>query len=203
MRKLFFKVLDDTCNINEIRVLVDELPERAIRHMDGRAEVVIPKLFPGETADEGFCKWAKTAAGTKFIQAVQVLSHQGAISVTRSRGGGKRSGKRLEPVIMGIARRAGGNKDKGGGRPKDEPLGALITHLAMDWLLLTGSRPITGRSDGTAFGDLVHTILGWQGIDPERAAYGLRLYQGSSKSVAGDTGSIITDERPRALDAAT
>jgi hypothetical protein len=180
MRELFFKVIEDTCNINEVRRLVDVLPERAIRHIDRRAEVVIPKLFRGETADKGFRPWAKTASRKKLIQVVRVLSYQGVMPVSRSRGPGKRSRERGEPVILGVARRAGGGKNKGG-RPGDEALRALIRHLAMDFLLLSGEHPVAGRSDGTPFGDLVHSVLQWEGIESERAEYALRQYLESSK----------------------
>jgi hypothetical protein len=202
MRKLFFKAHEDDCSPIEIRSLVDALPERAIDQIDRRAAIVIPKLFRGETADHGFRQWAKTAARKKFIQAVQVLSSQGARPVDRSRGPGKRSGMRVEPFIMGVARRAGGAKDKGG-RPKDESLVAFVAHLAMDWLLLTGRRPIAGRSDGTAFGDLVHSILQLENITPERASYALRRYQESSKSFAGDPELLNADKASTALRATT
>jgi hypothetical protein len=109
---------------------------------------------------------------------------------------------RVEPSIMGVARRAGGSKDKGG-RPKDESLVAFVAHLAMDWLLLTGQRPIAGRSDGTAFGDLVHSILQWENVTPERASYALRRYQESSKSFAGDPELLNTDKSSTALRATT
>jgi hypothetical protein len=202
MRELYFKVHEDACNPNEVRALVDALPERAISNIDRRAEVVIPKLFAGETADHGFGLWAKTAAPEKFIQAVQVLSAQGAMLVDRSRGPGKRSSMRLEPVIMGVARGAGGGTDKGG-RPRDDALRALVRHLAMDWLLLSGGRPIAGRSYGTPFGDLVHSILQWENVTPERASYALRYYQESYKSLAGDPELLIADKPSTALDVTT
>jgi hypothetical protein len=202
MRELFFKVIDDTCNINEVRRLVDVLPERAIRHIDRRAEVVIPKLFPGETADEGFRPWAKTASRKRLIQAVRLLSYQGVVPVSRSRGPGKRSRERAEPVILGVARGAGRGKDKGG-RPRDETIGTLITHVAMDFLLLSGGRPIAGRSDGTPFGDLVHSILRWEGVEYERAEYALRQYLASSKFVADNLDLPIADKPSTALDVTT
>jgi hypothetical protein len=202
MRQLFFKVHEDKCDPDEIREFVDALPEPAITNIDRRAAIVIPRLFPGETADHGFRQWAKTAASQKLVQAARVLSAQGAKFVDRSRGPGKRSGMRVEPVIMGVARRAGGGIDKGG-RPRDESLRALITHLAVDWLLLSGKQPIAGRSDGTPFGDLAHSVLQWEGIDYERAEYALRQYAESSKSLRGDAELLFAEKASTALRATT
>jgi ABC-type cobalamin/Fe3+-siderophores transport system ATPase subunit len=73
----------------------------------------------------------------------------------------------------------------------------------MDWLLLSGEEPIAGRSDGSPFGDLVHSILQWQGIDYERAEYALRQYAQSSRSLAGDRELLIADKPSTALDLTT
>jgi hypothetical protein len=138
IRKLFFKAHEDNCAPDEIVELVDELPEQAVGYIDRRATLVIPKLFPGETADNGFRQWARTASRTELIVAAQVLSSEGASLVDRSRGTGKRSGKRVEPVVMGLARGAGGHKHKGG-RPKDEPMAVLIAQSRLG-LALTHRR---------------------------------------------------------------
>jgi len=186
MRELYFKVHDDRCGPvhynkcrpDEIRSLVDALPDQAINHIDRRAKDVIPKLFPGETADQGFRQWVKTAKRKQLIAAMQVLSSEGAALVDRSRGPGKRSRMRPEPVIMGVARGGGGSKDEGG-RLRDDRLEALVRNLAIDWSLLTGKQPITGRSDISPFGDLVHSVLQWEHIEKKRVEHALRRYLAS------------------------
>jgi hypothetical protein len=194
-----------------IRKLLQRLPEQGMQYLDRRAIDVIPKLFRDEKADDGFKQWAKNAPDRRFVEAVWVLSSEGGTPVNRSRGPGKRSGERAEPVIMGVARgverkpaeAADGDKliafitnpETGlvfpseipvargphqhklkEGRPGNEPLQNLIRHLAIDWVLLTEESPIAGRSDHTAFGNLVHSILQWVGIEYEGAVNALRQF---------------------------
>jgi hypothetical protein len=46
-------------------------------------------------------------------------------------------------------------------------------YLAMDWLTATGEPPKHGRSDNTAFGDLVHSVFQWLALPEGSAAYAL------------------------------
>jgi hypothetical protein len=143
-----------------LRARLHRLPRRAMDELDTRAQHLIPRLFPGETADQGFLAWAKGAAGKKLIEAVRVLSADGGQRVSRSRGGGKRSRPRLEPLILGQVRGAGGGRLKGG-RPSHNAQDNLVTHLAIDWNLVTEVGPSPGRSDYQGFGDLVHSVFQW------------------------------------------
>jgi hypothetical protein len=49
-------------------------------------------------------------------------------------------------------------------------------HLALDWYQATGKRADRGRSDGTGFGELVHSVLQHLEISPGAAAHALRTY---------------------------
>jgi hypothetical protein len=173
-----------------VREEVQKLPREAIEYMARRARRVIPLLFPGTYSDAyrfdpperfaaQFLEWVEAADDGKFIKAVRVLSSEGGRVVCgRSRGGGKRSPIRLEPVIMGIARGAGthGLRD---GAPTQDALHELVMHLALDWLHATDKAPKSGRSDSSGFGDLVHSVFQWLDVSEdssETAAYALRRY---------------------------
>ncbi len=118
-----------------------------------------------------------------LVTALRALSSNGARPVQgRSRGGGKRSGPRWEPVIMGEVRGAGTARHRGG-RPANERHRQLVMHLACDWLNATGEPPKPGRSDNTGFGDLVHSVFAWLGLPDDSATYALRHYWRISKAV--------------------
>jgi predicted DNA-binding transcriptional regulator AlpA len=99
----------------------------------------------------------------------------GRIVRGRSREGGKRSGRRLEPVIMSEVRGAGTARHRGG-RPTSEQHQLLVMHLAVDWLGATSEPPERGHSDGTGFGDLVHSVFQWLRQPDGSAIYALRRY---------------------------
>lgn len=123
-----------------------------------------------------------TLAGTELtepvsppplVMALRVLTSSGARPVKgRSRGGGKRSGPRWEPIIMGEVRGAGTARHHSG-RPTSDR--TLVMHLALDWLTETGQPPKPGRSDNTGFGDLVHSVFQWLEL-PDSATNALRGY---------------------------
>ena len=131
----------------------------------------------------GFREWARTAPADLLCAAVAVLTAEGAHPVPgRSRGGGKRSGARLEPRILGVVRGAQGEKPKGG-RPSAGARQSLVMHLACDWSAWTDCMPETGRSDHTGFGDLVHSVFQWIGLSPDEAEYALRTYWEEVQSI--------------------
>jgi hypothetical protein len=111
-----------------------------------------------------------------LVTALRALSSDGARMVEgRSRGGGKRSGLRLEPVIIGEIRGAGTARHHGG-RPTNDRHQTLVMHLATDWRNATSEPPKPGRSDSPGFGDLVHSVFQWLSLPEGSAPYALRLY---------------------------
>lgn len=99
---------------------------------------------------------ARQARG--HFNSSNISAEGGRVVEGRSRGGGKRSGKRLEPMIMGEVRGGGATRHRGG-RRRDLAHQDVVMHLAMDWLTATGELPKPGRSDDTGFGDLVHSVF--------------------------------------------
>lgn len=156
-----------------IRAALNSLGSDAVAYLSGRARRLIPRMFPGETAEQGILRWAEDASGPKLIEAAFGLTSHGGRFVNPSRGP-----HRLEPIIMGKARGDDENNNKGG-RPKNDALQKLVRHLAFDWSQLTGDLPETTRSDATGFGDLVYWVIDWIGDwdDPsEAASNALRSY---------------------------
>jgi hypothetical protein len=63
----------------------------------------------------------------------------------------------------------------------------LVTHLAVDWDIASGSEPSPGRSDHTGFGDLVHCVFQWVNEpSPDQALrrYWNEVKKGRSRSAA-------------------
>jgi hypothetical protein len=173
---------DDDPPLAVLRARIQALPEKAIAYIDHRAPIVIKRLFPTEPPVTRFRAWAATANAAKLIPAIQILSSEGARVVEgRSRGDGKRSGPRLEPVIMGEVRGAGTVRHTGG-RPRNEAYQSLVMYLALDWIQATGEEPAPGQSDQSGFGDLVHSIFQWLSQPEGSAAYALRQYWAVMKS---------------------
>jgi hypothetical protein len=113
------------------------------------------------------------------MDTIRVISADGAELVSRSRGGGKRSKGRLEPLIFGHAR--GSNEGiQRGGRPNHNAQDELVMFLAIDWSIATGTKPSPGRSDRNGFGDLVHSVFQW--IDEPSPHQALRRYWEAVKS---------------------
>ena len=187
LRQLWELSHEDDPAIGQLRARLTSLPSQAIEQLGRRARAVIPRLFAGEMiGDEPFdppewlgarfLKWAANADGEKLVMALQAMTAEGdQIVQGRSRGGSKRSGFRLEPVIMGEVRGAGSARHHGG-RPTNERRQTLVMHLAIDWLHATRELPKPGRSDNTGFGDLVHSVFEWLGQPEGSAAYALRRY---------------------------
>jgi hypothetical protein len=145
-------------------------------NIDDRAPIVSERLFPNEPPITRFQEWAIDADPAKLLRATQVLSANGARLVKgRSRGAGKRSDSRVEPMIMGEVRGAGA-RDHRGGAPTNDAAFDLVMFLAVDWLLAIGHKPRPGRSDKTGFGDLVHSVFQSLELPGEVATYALRRY---------------------------
>lgn len=169
-------VLSDDPSIGQIRARVSALPDGAIRHLERRAA---NQSF-GTTADAGsgldIRHWAQTAERGELIAQLRLwLLDGGILAEGRKRPGGKQSAPSFAPIILGGGRGTGIAQKIKGGRPRKDDLVTLIGFLAVDWLQATGLEPDPGRSDGTPFGDLVHTVFGWLGF-PEQATQALRTY---------------------------
>jgi len=172
---------DDDPPVAVLRARIQALPRQAIAYLDRRAPIVIRRLFPTDPPATRFLEWAGTADAAILVAATRVLSGEGGRIVEgRSRGGGKRSGLRLEPMIMGEVRGAGARHDQGG-RPRNAKHTDLIMHLAMDWISATGEAPKSGRSDYTGFGELVHSIFQWLDLPEGSAVHALRRYWTDAK----------------------
>jgi hypothetical protein len=101
--------------VGMLRARIRTLPKTALQYINGRAPMVIPKLFPGDTFENGeFLVWADKANGDKLVKAVRGLVAEDAQNVAgRSRGSGKRSARRLEPMILGEVRGVGTKAQRG------------------------------------------------------------------------------------------
>jgi hypothetical protein len=144
--------------VGQLRARLLYVPKLALDYLDMRARVMFPKLF--DSVDGGFSTWAESADAEQLVKMIRMLSADGARLVPRSRGRGKRSRARLEPVIFGQARGDGGGVNTGG-RPSQDARDTLVMHLAVDWTIATGTEPLPGRSDHAGFGDLVHSVFQW------------------------------------------
>jgi hypothetical protein len=186
LRDLWQLSHDDDPSIGQLRARLRTLPNQAIEQLGRRAREVIPRRLAGETIGDQpfdpperlgarFLEWAANADGQKLVAALQVMTAEGGQIVQgRGRGGGKRSGRRLEPVIMGEVRGPGTARHHGG-RPTNERHQTLVMRLATDWFNATSELPKSGRSEGTGFGELVHSVFQWLEL-PESAANSLREY---------------------------
>jgi hypothetical protein len=155
----------------QLRALVLSLPRSTAELLNMRAHQFTPRLF--DTADGDFLTWAKDANAKKLIETIRVLIGDGAKLVSRSRGCGKRSKAKPEPVIFGQTR-GDANGVHEGGRPRHDFQDDLVMHLAIDWTNATGAKPLRGRSDCSGFGDLVHCVFQW--VDEPSADQSLRRY---------------------------
>ena len=175
---------DDDISVRLLRARLPRLPKLALDYLDMRARLTSPELF--DSVDFAFLAWAEKADAEKLVEMIQILSVDGARLVSRSRGRGKRSRARLEPLIWGQAGGAGGGANKGG-RPSHDARDTLVMHLAVDWAIATSAEPLPGRSDHAGFGDLVHSVFQWlHEPSPDQA---LRRYwndveKGRSRSAA-------------------
>jgi hypothetical protein len=161
----------------------DDLHERAFDRFLGWAKTPEavrlpepPPLLPKELAETlAILAGPEPVSLPPLVTALRVLTSDGARPVEgRSRGSGKRSAPRLEPTIMGEVRGTGAARHRGG-RPRNDRHETLVMRLAIGWLNATGEPPKPRRSEGTGFGELVHSIFQWLEL-PDSAANTLREY---------------------------
>jgi hypothetical protein len=171
LRKLFLLSIEDDPPIGQIRSHICALPKICIEYLQMRASQVIPGMV--EAGGEQLLSWAKDADAKNLVEMIRAICGEGAKRVSRSRGRGKRSGPRLEPLVFGQARGASSGALKGG-RPRQYGRDDLVMHLAIDWRIATDAEPSPSRSDHTGFGDLVHSVFQW--LDEPTPDQALRRY---------------------------
>jgi hypothetical protein len=171
LRAAWKLVWEDDVSPGQLRARLCGLPKQVTEFLQARARQMIPEL--ADVAGYDFSQWVRDADPENLKNVVRLISADGAKSVTRSRGPGKRSSARLEPLIFGNARDATEEAPEGG-RPRHDARDALVMYLAIDWSLASGAKPSPGRSDHTGFGDLVHCVFQW--IDEPSPDQALRRY---------------------------
>ena len=175
LRKVWQLAHADDPSVGLLRARVAALPERVCEYLDRRAKRIIVRLYH-EPADQGFRTWAREAKPDKLLRVVRIISADGGLVVPgRSRGAGRRSAPRVEPIVMGVVRDGPGSKPTGGA-PRLEAERWLVMNLALDWLTATGQEPDRGRDSRNGFGYLVHEIFEWIGLPQARARTALRSY---------------------------
>src|SRR6185312_10087730 len=68
LRDLWFLAQEHDPRVGQIRTRVITLPAKALEYIDDRAANVLPRLFPGDSAEGGFVAWARQAEGKKLIE---------------------------------------------------------------------------------------------------------------------------------------
>lgn len=159
-----------------IRARVAKLPASIVKQIEGRIGQLIVNDQRFLPLASGLKIWAKTAKQTDLVELLRgCLTVGGVIRRGRNRGNGKQSASRLELIPYGQAQGLAAGQTPRGGRPNNSQLQALISFLAMDWLLSTGLQPDRGRSDKKPFGALVYMVFSWIGCE-NQAEYSLRRY---------------------------
>jgi hypothetical protein len=164
---------EDDPPIGLIRVLIRKLPAKAKEYLDQRFPFKFSNLYQDDEEIEfqtfaQFEAWAGDAEPSTLVLATRVVTAKAAQIVEgRSRGQGKRSGPKIEPIIERVP---------GGGRPRNAEQQDLVMYLALDWVQHTGEMPTSGRSDHKGFGELVHSVFQWLALPEGSAAYALRQY---------------------------
>lgn len=191
LRAIWQLAWEDDVSVGRLRARICGLPKQVTEFLHGRARYLAPQL--ADSPAYGFLQWVRYSDRESLIDAARVLTADGAKSVTRSRGRGRRSGATLEPLILGHAHGAAEGARKGG-RPSLDARDTLVGLLATDWALATGARPSSGRSDHIGFGELVHSVFQW--IEEPSPDQALRRYW----KVVKVNQSIRQGEAPRPLD---
>jgi integrase len=169
LRRLWTLIHEGNPSDEALGKLTRALPRRATEYLNRHGLMGIDP----EQVDALQC-WEADADPETLM--TRVLAAEGAQIVEgRSRGHGRRSGRRIEPIIMGRARGTIAQTHKGG-RPESAEEQDLVMFLAFDWLRATNKEPTAGRSDKSGFGDLVHSVFQWVGLWDGSATYALRQY---------------------------
>lgn len=176
LRGLWVLVVADDPPVGVIRQRLLALHPASQVALERLAQWLWPKLLSGDPPAGGVMKWGQTAPAQDLLLLVRTALVEGGLVVCgRRRPGGRRSASRLEPVILGVVRGAPGHQPvPANGRPPDDLAVQLIAFLAVDWAQATDEMPQSGRSDRTAFGDLVHQVFGW--LERPDATGALRRY---------------------------
>jgi hypothetical protein len=174
--------------IGQIRHRIRGLPPELVVELDRRAHELWPRVFRSDPPAAGFAAWAQSAAAPALLEAVRTFVADGGTMVAgHKRPRGKRSRAHFEPRVLGRVRgkhkpppnagpqahKAVATPDPFNGRPAEAAEDALVMHLAVDWLMVTGKGPESGRNDRTGFGSLVRHVFGWLDRDAEQS---LRRY---------------------------
>jgi hypothetical protein len=169
LRDLWLLSIGDDPPVGQLRARIARLPRTCLEHLKLRLSQVSSSIVD----DEDLLSWARNTDAEGLLEMIRVISADGAKVVSRSRGGGRHSKGRLEPLIFGHARGSNEGIQKGG-RPSHSAQDELVMFLAIDWSRATDVEPLPGRSDRHGFGDLVHSVFQW--IDEPSAHQALRRY---------------------------
>ena len=135
LRALWRLSFVDDVSMEPLRIRLCSLPKQVTEFLHAR-EIALKQA---DTDGYGFLQWVKNDDAESFKNVVRALSADGAKFVTRSRGRGRRSGARLEPLILGHARGAADGAHEGG-RPSHDAQNVLVAYSASDWMLATLGR---------------------------------------------------------------
>ena len=182
LRGLWLLAAAEDPPVGQIRSRVAKLPSLALANVERRARFLWPVLFGEPLPASGIVGWSKDAETSALVSGLRVVIAFGAtLKPGRQRANGRRSRTHIEPHVLMVVR---------GGRPSKDAAEWLVTMLAADWLAATGGVPLSGRSDKTPFGELVHHVFGWLELDGADAT--LRRYwdsvaqQSANKGPTGD-----------------
>ena len=186
LRALFALLENEDPSPALIRKKFQELPSTAAAWVERRAKVRWPHLLGSEFSNKAFKAWLVSTSREDLVRVLRVLVSEGGV-VLEGRCDDRRPKPRLEPLIMGTARGAGGSKLPGG-RPPAEARDDLVMNLALDWYRATRQMPALKRGDTDGFPGLVHRVFDLCGI--KGAEQALRRYADQvsrrSKSDEGD-----------------
>jgi hypothetical protein len=98
LRDLWQLSHEEDAPVGQLRTRLLCLQKLALDYLDMRARLTSPELF--DSVDGGFLTWAKNVDATRLVEMIRIHSAFGARLISRSRGRGKRSRARLEPVIF-------------------------------------------------------------------------------------------------------